>query len=412
MPTLLVVATIWEDDKPFYKVNDIAKVLGIGNIREYQRLIKRNTNGGNQSMIFLTKDAVLHLISRSRSYRSKELGVQFGMRCIEVVCPSIEAHTLCQLQRAFYGQTMETQYSVNGKKKYRIDLYFPVHRIAVECDETYHLKPKNKDTDGEREKEIKGLLDCTFIRYNPFVCHIASTSSSERKGKHGASEPTSVPSLNCDQGNQDADQITITRDRRRQEQFLFVNASPPAESFSRLRAGDRTIADDPQQTILERCDARVINMLRRFPDKLVMGGGAVLGAVAADAPVASETSYSSSGNDGKRTIVTRGTDYDLYLSGVEDEEDANSVAREILDMSGCYDMFWRTGNAITMLLPPPRSVSHCGGDDGYKNRCTQPQEVGGEDWAHRDDQEENNVVVQLILMLYPTRAHIASSLKP
>ena len=58
---------------------------------------------------------------------------------------------------------MKEQYTVDG---YRIDLYFPIHKLAIECDELGH---KDRDIGYEvtRQKYIETKLGCTFIRYNP-----------------------------------------------------------------------------------------------------------------------------------------------------------------------------------------------------------------------------------------------------
>ena len=47
---------------------------------------------------------------------------------------------------------------------YRIDLYFPDERIAIECDEDNHIRYKN---DPEREAFIIQILHCSFLRFNP-----------------------------------------------------------------------------------------------------------------------------------------------------------------------------------------------------------------------------------------------------
>ena len=49
---------------------------------------------------------------------------------------------------------------------YRIDLYFPKHKIAVECDEFGH-KYRDPQYEMERENYIKEELECVFIRFNP-----------------------------------------------------------------------------------------------------------------------------------------------------------------------------------------------------------------------------------------------------
>ena len=50
--------------------------------------------------------------------------------------------------------------------KYRIDLYFPEYKLAIACDEFDH---RGRDTgyEVERQKHIKKLLNCTFVRFNP-----------------------------------------------------------------------------------------------------------------------------------------------------------------------------------------------------------------------------------------------------
>ena len=63
----------------------------------------------------------------------------------------------------FKGTVMIDQYSVDN---YRVDLYFPEYRLAIECDEFGH---EDRDIGYEvtRQKYIENKLDCIFIRYNP-----------------------------------------------------------------------------------------------------------------------------------------------------------------------------------------------------------------------------------------------------
>ena len=50
--------------------------------------------------------------------------------------------------------------------KYRIDLYFPKYKLAIECDEFDH-RDRDIEYEAERQKNIEMLLDCTFVRFNP-----------------------------------------------------------------------------------------------------------------------------------------------------------------------------------------------------------------------------------------------------
>ena len=57
---------------------------------------------------------------------------------------------------------VHTQYSVD---QYKIDLYFPKHKLAIECDEFGHLD-RDIEYEVKRQKYIKNKLGCQFIWYN------------------------------------------------------------------------------------------------------------------------------------------------------------------------------------------------------------------------------------------------------
>lgn len=62
---------------------------------------------------------------------------------------------------------MVDQYSVGG---YRIDLYFPKYKIAIECDEkSSHSCKRAVANDLSRQKFIEHTLNCTFVRYKPHM---------------------------------------------------------------------------------------------------------------------------------------------------------------------------------------------------------------------------------------------------
>lgn len=74
-----------------------------------------------------------------------------------------ERKTLDEIMCAFSHLKMVQQYKVTP---YRIDLYFPMQNIAVECDERCHQR-YNRNREIERQRYIEGKLGCTFVRYNP-----------------------------------------------------------------------------------------------------------------------------------------------------------------------------------------------------------------------------------------------------
>ena len=50
--------------------------------------------------------------------------------------------------------------------KYKIDLYIPEPKLAIEIDEHNH-NDRDKDYEQERETFIKRVLGCAFLRFNP-----------------------------------------------------------------------------------------------------------------------------------------------------------------------------------------------------------------------------------------------------
>jgi very-short-patch-repair endonuclease len=74
-----------------------------------------------------------------------------------------EVDILETISRAFHNEKSIREYSIG---KYRIDLYFPKYKLAVECDENNHQSYKILD-EKLREIYIKEQLKCTFLRFNP-----------------------------------------------------------------------------------------------------------------------------------------------------------------------------------------------------------------------------------------------------
>lgn len=74
-----------------------------------------------------------------------------------------QAQNMEIIKAVYDGYEMKEEYKVG---KYRIDLYFVDHKIAVECDEYGHVD-RNSDYEKKREKYLIKKLGCTFIRFNP-----------------------------------------------------------------------------------------------------------------------------------------------------------------------------------------------------------------------------------------------------
>lgn len=78
--TSYTIHTIWADDEPLFKANDIAKVLGIGNIHESltsltqdeKVLISTDTLGGPQQATCLKEAAAYRIVMRASLQKAIE----------------------------------------------------------------------------------------------------------------------------------------------------------------------------------------------------------------------------------------------------------------------------------------------------------------------------------------------------
>lgn len=166
---------IINDEIPYtlYKSSDIGKLLGLKNIRETiknfdkdEKILKSCLDKINrkQKTLFLTYNGLLHLISMSKKVIADDFAKNIGINIKSYKYNSVEIETLQHIQKAFNNEEMIFQYQVN---KYRIDLYFPKYKIAIECDENHHNNQLINDI--SRENDIKELIkDCIFIRYKPY----------------------------------------------------------------------------------------------------------------------------------------------------------------------------------------------------------------------------------------------------
>ena len=87
---------------------------------------------------------------------------KLGFKRNEVML-SIEQSVISKTTKLFSNEKILLQHSALG---YRIDLYFPKHKLAIEVDKKGHTD-RDKRKENEREKKIKEKLDCKFIRINP-----------------------------------------------------------------------------------------------------------------------------------------------------------------------------------------------------------------------------------------------------
>jgi len=151
----------------------VCKHVTLGNQATLRTLktngVKEETNfTANHNLLetkYINKNGLRQLVARSRKPESIKYAQELGIDVSDIKPRFEEMATLAPLMEVFDGQDMVQQFAIGC---YRIDLYFPEHQIAVECDERGHA---DRDTTKERERQdnITEQLGCRWIRFDPHV---------------------------------------------------------------------------------------------------------------------------------------------------------------------------------------------------------------------------------------------------
>lgn len=170
----IVCDIIESNGEIYFKASDIGKLLGFKNIRqslrtfsdEEKKIFKVKTTGGEQNLSYLNLNGLKKFICKSRKKGNMlALAKILDIDVLQTTISNVENDTIQIIKKVFHHEDMVEQYKCD---KYRIDLYFPQKKIAIECDELHHQIQGNIIKDNERQSYIKDKLDCIFIRYNPF----------------------------------------------------------------------------------------------------------------------------------------------------------------------------------------------------------------------------------------------------
>ena len=132
-------------------------------LRDVDAVLQRVPDHLHPNTVLLKEAGVLEIVTKSRKPQALELAKALGINIHKQKFPSKEQETISIIMQVFKGIKMIDQYTVDN---YRIDLYFPKHKLAVECDEFDHAD-RDIEYEVRRQKYIEEELGCTFIRYNP-----------------------------------------------------------------------------------------------------------------------------------------------------------------------------------------------------------------------------------------------------
>ena len=140
---------------------------------------------------FLREDLAVQIIMDCRTTPSIDFKTRLGFKQHNPIMTQKES-VLTKLDTFFKTEDKLFQHSVLG---YRIDLYVPKYKLAIEVDELGHCT-RNIEDEIERQEKIEQRLGCKFIRIDPSKKHfnitgelckikehkIKSTKKSTKKG--------------------------------------------------------------------------------------------------------------------------------------------------------------------------------------------------------------------------------------
>jgi very-short-patch-repair endonuclease len=179
------IQTIKCNDEIWFSSIDLGNVLGY---KDICRAIKKNVKSENKTKYrkikpkkqkvveinefnkayahttFINKEGLTTLLLNTKLPNVDKIAEQFGINTLYRYKRK-EIEIIDELSLFFNEMEIkyETQYFVDN---YKIDLYVPLYKLAVEIDENGH-NDRNKDDENIRQNYIENKLSCEFIRINP-----------------------------------------------------------------------------------------------------------------------------------------------------------------------------------------------------------------------------------------------------
>ena len=146
----------------------------INNVSKSNQLVFRDFPGVKEPVldprtILITRDGAIEILIKTRKRISPDvlhILKKFNIETTNRKCLTKEQQTLTSITNTFKTEKFEDQYKIG---KYYLDLYFPDHKIVVECDENGHAdrKPENERERMDFVNKKLNIDDSNWIRFNP-----------------------------------------------------------------------------------------------------------------------------------------------------------------------------------------------------------------------------------------------------
>ena len=164
--------------KRWYKGKHIATVIGYKNTNKAildmvdtqhkctlsDRIQNNFTDCNEKSSIYINENGLRQLLVKSRMPYSIEVAKQFNIN-VETKYTQKETEVVAHIQQYLTSLNIPHEFQ-KALGLYKIDLYLPTQRIAIEVDENGH-KDRCLIYEKEREAYLKIVLRCKILRFNP-----------------------------------------------------------------------------------------------------------------------------------------------------------------------------------------------------------------------------------------------------
>ena len=159
------------------------------------------------------------------------------------------------------------------------------------------------------------------------------------------------------------------------------------------------IPDQPSQCVIDKVDWRVKEVLKAFPGKIVLAGGAALATVC-------------------HTFLPPGRDYDLFIVGSANDEECNKILDDIRDMlillTNTNDKKKKQrkqwdDSCVSYALARMENGEEEGEEGEYCESLNFVQTGTAATMVFGEEGRDGHAIVQVIIKKYPSVAHVLSS---
>jgi hypothetical protein len=165
------IHSIEHDGEQLYLAQDLAKALGISNFhtslatvpKSSKCLLPYQTRGGIQNVVFLKKDAVICILTKTRKRNVMHISSYLGFDLYNVYVPCLERKLLDAIHEVFPKIFIEQYPILVDGSWYKIDAYSTKYCLAIECDESY-ASHHTISYDTKRQAKITSILKCSWVR--------------------------------------------------------------------------------------------------------------------------------------------------------------------------------------------------------------------------------------------------------